>query len=110
MAKKEKVNVLGTEYTIKYKTQEEDLALLECDGYCDFTTKDIMVKLYETDSPLAFNDINSYYRHVVRHEIAHAFMYESGLNVCNDYARNEELIDWIAIQLPKLAKAVERYM
>ena len=48
----------------------------------------------------------------LRHEITHAFLNESGLQ--NDtsvpgsgWATNEEMVDWIAIQFPKMKKAFE---
>ena len=34
---------------------------------------------------------------VIRHELVHAFLFESGLSV-NSWADNEEIVDWIAIQ------------
>ena len=44
---------------------------------------------------------------MLRHEIVHAFLYESGLDVSSEWARNEEIVDWIALQTPKLQKAFE---
>lgn len=32
------------------------------------------------------------------------FFAESGLRSNSDFAENEELVDWIAIQFPKIAK------
>ena len=48
----------------------------------------------------------------LRHEIVHAFFNESGLkessNGCESgWAKNEEMVDWIALQLPKIYKACE---
>jgi hypothetical protein len=42
------------------------------------------------------------YNEVMRHELVHAFFYESGL--C-EYSDNEQLVDWIATQYDKLHKA-----
>lgn len=39
---------------------------------------------------------------------AHAFLYECGLNDSSDWARNEELIDWLAIQFPKIQALFEK--
>ena len=41
----------------------------------------------------------------------HAFMFESGLD-CNSnnvegWARNEEMVDWMAIQMPKIMDVYE---
>ena len=47
-----------------------------------------------------------YKNSVKRHELIHAFLYESGLDACS-WANNEEMVDWIAIQFPKLFKAFQ---
>ncbi len=45
----------------------------------------------------------------LRHEIVHAFLGESGLsansNESDAWARNEEMVDWFALQGPKIYKA-----
>ena len=45
-------------------------------------------------------------KHVLRHELIHAFLFESGLdqnsNLCESWAINEEMVDWMAIQMPKI--------
>ena len=45
------------------------------------------------------------YRQVIRHEIIHAMLHESGLN---EYAHDETLVDWIALQFDKINKIVEQ--
>ncbi|WP_461218455.1 hypothetical protein [Lapidilactobacillus salsurivasis] len=47
-------------------------------------------------------DLEVYTRKTLRHELIHAFLYESGLDANSEWARNEEIVDWIAIQFPKL--------
>ncbi len=37
------INILGTKYTITETTQEKDVCLCNCDGYCDKTTKRIVI-------------------------------------------------------------------
>ena len=37
---------------------------------------------------------------IIRHEIIHAYLYESGLD---SYAEDETIVDWIAAQFPKMA-------
>ena len=37
------VNILGTKYRIYEKAKEQDDTLQNCDGYCDKTTKEIVV-------------------------------------------------------------------
>lgn len=38
-----RVDILGTMYSIQYKSPSEDRLLRDCDGYCDKTTKKIVV-------------------------------------------------------------------
>ena len=43
---------------------------------------------------------------VLRHEIIHSYLEESGLaassNMSSAWAHNEEMVDWLAIQSPKI--------
>lgn len=75
-----KINVLGTEYEVIYDTLADD-------SMCIYEQK------------------------VLCHELIHAFMYESGLDVNSNnieqWAMNEEMIDWMAIQMPKIMEAYE---
>ena len=100
------VSVLGVQYTIRDATTVDDKALQTCDGYCDTTTKEIVVSdmTESAGSPDAKGDLEHYKRKVIRHELVHAFLFESGLSN-NSWADNEEIVDWLAIQFPKL-KAV----
>lgn len=105
-----KVNILGTEYTIEERTVEEDSYLNNCDGYCDKSTKEIVVAKQKPDNDL--NDYEWYRKKVMRHEIVHAFLYESGLDVsfehANRYGHEETMVDWIAVQFPKMQKVFEK--
>lgn len=108
---KDNVNILGTEYTIKRSKAADDPKLDECDGYCDTSVKLIVVEDYEAD-PKSKLDLEYYAKQVMRHEIIHAFMHESGLDVnscCfeDGWSTNEEMIDWFAIQTLKIFKAFE---
>lgn len=104
-----KVNILGTQYEIQYLTSKDDERLEKVDGYCDFYSKLIVVCNEENGN---IHDYKAYFRKVLRHEIVHAFLYESGLaenSQCyeNAWAYNEEMVDWIAIQGEKIHKAWE---
>ena len=102
---KNKINVLGTDYKIIYNVNEDDDPyIVDCDGYIDYTTKEIYIK---DMSQHGWSDTKYHENTVTRHELIHAFLYESGLNVNSDWARNEELIDWIALQIPKINKSFE---
>ena len=110
-----KVNVLGTEYTLRRvdNGQDEYMEKMKFGGYCDGGTKEIVilnlktVHEWEKDPPEV---IRAKENETIRHELIHAFLNESGLqwdSFTPDYAwaKNEEMVDWFAIQMPKLLKA-----
>lgn len=96
------LNILGTLYTVEELTREEDPALENMDGYCDKTTKRIVISTRSPDSNLG--DWEVYRRKILRHEIIHAFLFESGLHECweHGFGHDETYVDWIAAQHPKL--------
>ena len=100
------VNILGTEYIILKRSERDDNRLNNCDGYCDWTTKQIVV---EQEMNGNLGDMDCYMKKVLRHEIVHAFAIESGLHESSletdSWAANEEMIDWFARQGPKIYKA-----
>lgn len=99
-----KVKILGTEYEIVMDAEEKDYPILkDTDGYADFTIKKIVVKKLIQDGE-SYEDLELWQRKTLRHEIIHAFLYESGLwqNSFKDWARNEEMTDWIALQFEKI--------
>lgn len=99
------VNVLGTEYTVAFVSEQEEKRLKDCDGFCDETTKEIVVLQYERDLPGSKCKLELQEQKNIRHEIVHAFLCESGLAENSNWAYNEEMVDWIAKQGPKLMKA-----
>lgn len=102
------VNILGTPYKILLCGEEDYRYDREADGWCDTSVKEILLFNYKQSAD-SVRDLVAYQKKVLRHEIVHAFLYESGLWQNADgskcWAKNEEMIDWIAIQEPKLHKA-----
>lgn len=103
-----KINILGTEYRIEFRKEDEDAALKECNGYCDVTVK-LIVVLSKPNKECECKDFSFLRKKTLRHEIVHAFLAESGLfnntyNVDTGWAMNEEMVDWFAIQSPKIFK------
>lgn len=109
------VNILGTEYKIVKKRydEEEAFARRSIDGFCDSFTKQIIVcdmhtyagREHETDNTIAACE-----KQILRHEIVHAFLSESGLCdssavIEGSWAKNEEMVDWIALQGLKIYEA-----
>lgn len=105
-----KIDILGSEWTIKRQSEAENSLLKTRAGYCDWTTRMIFVE-YGVNEDGTMGDMDKYYRKVLRHEIAHAFLFESGLYENSAeveyWATNEEMVEWIARQGLKLWKAWE---
>ena len=99
------VDVLGTKYSIEQSNKVDDMCLENCDGYCDRSVKKIVIDTFQ-DAPNALKDLDEYRKQVIRHELVHAFLNESGL-MGESWGTNEEIVDWIACQFPKLLKAFE---
>lgn len=103
-----KLNILGTEYELVFQNPKENSFLNQSDGYTDSSAKKIVVCNKRDDCEI--EDFESYQKKVMRHEIIHAFMEESGLSINFEHKPigvEETVVDWIAIQFPKLQKAFE---
>lgn len=107
-----KVSILGTEYKIEYKTDEEVAKIMNaepgdyggcCNGFSKVITISKLDKLDDTEE--VKKEIQ---KATLRHETIHAFLNESGLahdsSSTSCWAKNEEMIDWFAIQSPKILK------
>lgn len=105
------LNVLGTNYSIYLNVPDDkDNYLKECSGYCDKSAKRISVMAESADSELA--DWDEYAKSCLRHELIHAFLYESGIdgNCTWDIPGEEHpehMVAWIATQFHKLLMAFE---
>lgn len=94
-----KIDVLGTEYVVKFKELNDE----DIDGFCDNTQKLIVIR---SDNKNKVGDFKYLQKKQLRHEIIHTFMSESGLQ-CNwqhieQFGHDETTIDWFAIQSPKI--------
>jgi len=77
---------------------------------CDFTTKRIVYidhcTLIEDAEAQGIGDLEWCKRRVLRHEIIHAFLLESGLkensHSPDGWGNSEEIVDWIALMHHKL--------
>ena len=103
------VSILGTNYKILMRNRKQDKTLESADGYCDFSTRTIVIwdRSEAKEEILEYKDQDAYIRLTKRHEIIHAFLNESGLDtssltVNGAWARNEEMVDWLALQFPKI--------
>lgn len=97
---KKKVDVLGTIYDVQFKRDDKRCTAYNCDGFTSWDEK--IIRVIDTDCP-------QFDRKNVRHEVLHAFMFESALQnnthvKPEECIHDEQMIDWIAIQWPKIYK------
>lgn len=103
-----KIDVLGSEYEVLKRNVREDPKLGDdSGGYCDPTVRRIVIAMFEDDVNNC-DDMDCIYKQTLRHEIIHAFAFESGLSGCSEWAMNEEMVDWVAAQFPKLIQSFEQ--
>lgn len=104
------INILGTDYEIVRQDKQEQAKLEACNGFCEPYSKKIVIDKFENEEKdrLSVEKFDDFVKKVIRHEIVHAFFIESGLDNNSDYANNEELVDWIALQGIKIYKAWEK--
>lgn len=90
-----KISILGREWKIVTKK------LPDADGKCNPGVHEIWIDGNINEAATSKN-------RVIRHEIIHAFMFESGLGYNfspEDVVDvNETMVDWFAIQYPKIRK------
>ena len=109
-----KVNILGSEYSIETHKVSDDsyLEKNKLAGYCGEESK--LIVIADMTEEKYFSDMyekeqEAYRKRTLRHEIMHAFLNESGLSDSSNqyggaWAKNEEMVDWFAIQSPKIFK------
>ena len=106
-----RVNVLGTEYEIYLNVPEDvDATLKVCQGYCDKTTKRVCVGKLGEECNLG--NPTEYVKYVIRHELIHAFLFESGIGGdtvwdIDGEEHPEHMVEWIGMQFPKIMKAYQ---
>lgn len=110
------LNILGKIYLTEFMDYKDDPSFeaASCCAYHDGIGKKIVIccadtieerKGYPREENAEFERI------AMRHEILHAFLYQSGLDTSSfisencGWARNEEMIDWFAMQAPKIVEA-----
>jgi hypothetical protein len=104
------ISVLGKDIQILFRKEDLDPKLKNCVGYFDSSKGWIVIKILEPDER-SLGDLNKSQKEVLRHEIIHALLYESGLDACSgsaeNWANNEEMVDWFAIQSPKIFRVFQ---
>lgn len=103
------INILGTDYEIIRQSPKENPKLNEAVGLCEQYSKKIIILDEETskDDVMLVENPEEFFKKVLRHEIIHAFLGESGLRSSSEWAENEEMVDFFAIQFEKIYKAFQ---
>lgn len=106
------LRILGETWNVEYRTYQSDpyFEKRNADGYCLARKRLIVVGELETFQAFEGETkevIEQHEKEILRHEIVHAFFYESGLDASSmtpdcGWAMNEEMVDWIALQGPKI--------
>ena len=101
------VNILGTFYRIEITTPDQDVRMADKDGLTDPSTKRILINDFSQvrkEDPADALDNQVWFRdQVLRHEIIHAFLTESG---CVDaFWHTEDMVNWLAYMEPRLHAA-----
>lgn len=111
-----KIDILGTEYEIfKDISFDKDPCLEDRFAYIDYNERKIVIgdlktlKGWKDSTDKAIERQN---KESLRHEIVHGFLRESGLTASSlqydaGWAGNEEMVDWFAMQAPKIYKTFE---
>lgn len=110
------VKILGTKYKVYTNVPSfADNELVNRFGYISYGDHRIVVADLNTvegwrDESDAIKE--SQVRATLRHEVIHAFLAESGLRGnsvgMQSWALNEEMVDWFALQLPKMTEVFEQ--
>lgn len=101
-----KVNILGSEWTVRSATESEEPRLQGVNGFTDWTARLICL---EREPQGNISSMETYMNKVIRHELIHAFMDESGFGDCFEhklFGQEETVVDWFAYQMPKIMKVV----
>lgn len=105
---KTNVDILGERYEVKFTSELNEPELDGYAGLCKSLSKEILINTDIHTLKDENDDISRLFANdTVRHELVHAFLNESGLT---QYSYDETLVEFIAMQLPKINKVVEKLM
>ena len=105
-----RIKILGSTYKVYANVPySEDPSMEGRFGYTSFPNRKIVIADVRTIPGWEDADqeaLDDTFAHTMRHEVIHAYLLESGLNSSSNptdcLARNEEMVDWFALQIPKM--------
>lgn len=98
------INILGVEYEVLVQDEKENPKIKDCDGICEWVVKQIIIDTSYKNDPENLDGINSYIHKVLRHEAFHALFAEMGIN---KWMSDEDLVDMLAMQYPKIRRIMD---
>lgn len=90
------IDILGEKWDVVLSNEKNDPELKDAGGYTSIKHGERLIVLSD-DSFLCEE-------HLIRHELIHAFLFETGLGFCSDWAHNEEMVDYFAKNWTKIDK------
>jgi hypothetical protein len=105
------LNILGSKWKLKVVPRYADPMFETVDGYADRSIRTMFVAEDSAHTIDDLKDWSEYQKVVKRHEIIHAYFFESGL--AQDmyhpaYGHCEQSIDFFAIQFPKMIETFKK--
>lgn len=100
------VMILGAVWTVRSATEKGEPRLENKNGFTDWTERLICL---EREPQGDIGSMETYMKQVIRHEVVHAFMFESGLGDSfehKDYGHEETIVDWFAFQMGNIVNVV----
>lgn len=101
-----KLKILGTEYRMRVGVLNGDDI-----GECDPCAKVLTIDVNAINAKCS-TGVDEIMKSTKRHEIIHAFLYESGMTgyaeSSGDYYHDDTIVDWFAVQAPKIFKAFKQ--
>lgn len=99
-----KISILGVEYEIIRQNANENPKMKDCDGLCEWVTKKIIYSDDYRNDEDVLDDVDGYIHKVIRHEAFHALFVEMGIK---KWYQDEELVDMLALQYPKIRRIMD---
>ena len=102
-----KVDILGEQYKLM-EIEDKRFDEFDADGFCEWWAKELHIKKgIDEHEPGSMLNLKDYRANTIKHEIVHAFMFESGMQ---NYERDEMLVEWVARNLEKMMNAYNQAM
>lgn len=101
------VRILGAIWVVRSATETEEPRLEGVNGFTDWTTRTICL---EKNTQGNLGNMETCMNKVIRHEVVHAFMFESGLGDSFEhkyFGHEETIVDWIAYHMENIVSVIK---